>query len=162
VGGLDSRWLVIAPLKRVDVEETRKLVSVADELGRAGWQCMYRLTLPEEPEPLLEAFLYLAPLQWLAYHWAVELGLDPDNPAARDIILTAILPVGRKELASRELGPKRVQRSHCIWGSLAAEAGYPALGWPSETQAAFRRPCCGSSGGGQQPPAHRLTIIRWT
>jgi len=119
VGGLDSRWLVIALVTRVDVEETRKLVSVADELGaqvlcigpssvELGGQCMYRLALPEEPEPLLEALLYLPPLQLLAYHWAVERGLDPDNPAAKDVILRAILPVGREEAASTELGPKRV------------------------------------------------------
>jgi glucosamine--fructose-6-phosphate aminotransferase (isomerizing) len=110
VGGFDARWLVAALVTAVDRQQTVELLRVARGLGaRSLCVCPpqlelngladYVLTLPQPPDALLGALLYLVPLQLLAYYWTVARGMNPDEPACQQAILDAVLPPGRQEPA---------------------------------------------------------------
>jgi glucosamine--fructose-6-phosphate aminotransferase (isomerizing) len=108
VGGLDARWLVVALVTPVDLEQTRELLGVVRSLGARslcicapgldlGTAASHVLNLPESPDALLGPLLYLPPLQLLAYFWTVARGMNPDAPQSMRAILDAILPPGREE-----------------------------------------------------------------
>jgi glucosamine--fructose-6-phosphate aminotransferase (isomerizing) len=110
VSGFDARWLLVALATTLDQEETVRLLRVARSLG-ARSLCIcppnmelsgltdHVLTLPQPPDELLGALVYLVPLQLLAYYWTVARGMNPDEPASKQAILDAILPPGREEPA---------------------------------------------------------------
>jgi glucosamine--fructose-6-phosphate aminotransferase (isomerizing) len=108
VGGTDWRWLVLPLVTAVDLQLARELLRVTRELGAhtlaisapgldLSGLAHHVLTLPVVPDPLLEALLYLPPLQLLAYYWTVARGMNPDAPASKKAILDALLPSGRQE-----------------------------------------------------------------
>jgi fructoselysine-6-P-deglycase FrlB-like protein len=102
VGGFDSRWLLVAQVTAVDLDQTVELLRVTRGLGAHGL-CISApgldlqgladdvWILPDAPDPLLGALL--------AYYWTVARGLNPDSPACKQAILDAILPPGREEPA---------------------------------------------------------------
>ncbi len=110
VGGFDAQWLVVALVTALDRGQTVELLRVARGLGaRSLCVCPpqlelnsladHVLTLPQAPDSLLGALLYLVPLQLLAYYWTVARGMNPDEPASKQAILNAVLPPGREEPA---------------------------------------------------------------
>jgi glucosamine--fructose-6-phosphate aminotransferase (isomerizing) len=110
VGGFDARWLLVALVTAVDLDQTVPLLRVARGLGaRSLCICAPGLdlqgladelwTLPDAPDPLLGALLYLPAVQLLAYYWTVARGLNPDSPDSKQAILDAVLPPGREEPA---------------------------------------------------------------
>jgi glucosamine--fructose-6-phosphate aminotransferase (isomerizing) len=108
LGGMDPRWLVLPLVTATDLEPSAELLRVARQLGvrtlaisaaglDLGDLADELLALPAAPDPLLAALPYLVPLQLLTYYWTVGRGLNPDEPAAKGIILDALLPPGRQE-----------------------------------------------------------------
>jgi len=108
LGGMGPRWLVLPLVTATDLEQSRELLRVARRLGaytlaisapglELSGLAHQALILPAAPDPLLEALLYLVPLQLLAYYWTVARGMNPDAPVSMQTILDALLPPGRQE-----------------------------------------------------------------
>ena len=108
IGALNAKWLVVALVTNQDKDLSEKVLRIARNL-QACTLCIaepglnigeppdHCLTLPAKVDGLLAALVYLLPMQLLAYYQTVARGLDPDAPAAMNIILEAILPPGREE-----------------------------------------------------------------
>lgn len=108
VMALNQRWLAIPLLTRQELQTGRQLLEVVRSVG-AESLCIAEpglhlqdvadrvLPLPHPVDPLLAPLTFLPPLQLLTYYWAVARGLNPDQPAQTEAILSALLPPGREE-----------------------------------------------------------------
>jgi len=108
VGGVTSKWLVVALVTRQDQNLNLGVLHIARELGagiacvsepnlNAAEQCAHCVTLPTSVDSLLSGLVYLVPMQLLTYLLTVAKGKNPDSPASMDIMLKALLPPGREE-----------------------------------------------------------------
>ncbi len=108
IGALNKDWLVVALVMQSDLVLSQELVELAHGFG-AHSICVCEETLPSisncdrqlfistTNNPYLSALEYLPIVQLLTYYWAVEKGLNPDEPSSMDRILNSIVPKGRKE-----------------------------------------------------------------
>lgn len=108
IAAVNAKWLVVALVTNQDKDVSEKVLRISRQL-QARTLCVIEpglsigekpdhcLTLPAMVDGFLAALVYLLPMQLLAYYRTVARGLNPDAPAAMNIILQAILPPGREE-----------------------------------------------------------------
>lgn len=109
---LDESWLAVVLATEQDAKLASDAVRLVKALGgrtlvlapdtvRLDTEPDHLVPVPLVPSRTIEAPVYLAPLQLLAYHWTVAKGLDPDKPQGADVIMNAMLPEGRVEAEAR-------------------------------------------------------------
>jgi glutamine---fructose-6-phosphate transaminase (isomerizing) len=109
---IDENWLVALLVTPDDVELSQDVFQLIEALGGRTLGLLPRglsldrpphhaLPVPAVSERIFWPLVYLPVLQLLAYHCTVSRGLDPDVPAASEVMLEAMLPPGREEPEAR-------------------------------------------------------------